>query len=295
MKNPTAHFYKEMPDANFSVDIVEGYAHRQGISIGPHWHEHLQIYYLTQGRASLVCGNSRMEVGPGNLIVINSCEMHSTLESRSEDLRYFILRIDPSFLFSNQVDACQAKYISPLSQNLICFHNLIENDAQIIECVKTAIKEYKEEKVGYELEVKAAIYHLLVLLLRGYVDRILTQEEFDERAGRMKRLAPVFQFIEDNYADKITASGLARRANLSLSHFCRVFKQVSGKTVTDYVNDSRLEKAVSLLAEGEKNITEIALSCGFYDANYFSRVFKKHFRISPVAFRKSGSPEGSPM
>lgn len=280
------HYYKKMPDANFSVDILQRNAQVQEIPVGLHWHEHLQLYYLAEGRASLVCGNNHIDAGPGSLIVVNSCEMHSSLKCCSNDLRYYILRIDLSFLFSNQVDACQAKYISPLSQGLICFHNFIEDDSQITCCVKKAIEEYDAKRIGYELEVKASVYHLLVLLLRSYIDKIYTQEDFDARVDRMKSLSPLFQFIEENYAEKITAHSLAQRANLSLSHFCRIFKQVAGKTVTDYINDSRLTKAVLLLADNNQNITGIALDCGFYDANYFSRIFKKRFGISPMEFRK---------
>lgn len=286
VENIASYYYKEMPDNDFSVDIIQKYSHVSEIPVGLHWHEHLQLYYLAEGNASLQCSGCRIDAGPDDLIVINSNEVHSALECRSGDLHYYILRIAPSLLYSNQVDACQAKYISPLSQNLICFKNFIDNDSKIISCVKNIIKEYESKGTGYELEVKASIYHLIVLLLRKYIDRIITQNEFDARIGRMKILAPIFQYIEENHGEKITARILARRANLSLSHFCRIFKQTAGKTSTDYINDNRLEKAAQLLIEGSRNITEIALSCGFYDANYFSRTFKKRFSISPTKFRQ---------
>lgn len=285
MKNKVIHYYKDMPDTNFSVDIIKC-SGCQEVSIGLHWHEHLQLYYIEEGSASLICGSSNIDAPSESLIVINNNEVHSFLQSCSPNIKYYILRIDPSFLFSNPVDICQAKYLSPLFQNLIYFQNLIENDENITKCVKEAIYEYENKAIGYELEIKASVYHLIVLLLRKYIKNIFTQKEFSTRASRLKSLTPIFNYIEKNYAEKITSKSLAKLSNLSLSHFCRIFKWVTGKTVTEYINDYRLDSAVSLLNKSDENITEIALNCGFYDANYFSRAFKKRFKISPKNFRK---------
>ncbi|SJT88036.1 L-rhamnose operon regulatory protein rhaS [Clostridioides difficile] len=62
---------------------------------------------------------------------------------------------------------------------------------------------------------------------------------------------------------------------------------MTGKTTTDYINGIRLEKAVNYLNKGDLNITEIALRCGFDSINYFSRLFKKHYNVSPTQFKKT--------
>jgi AraC-like DNA-binding protein len=57
-------------------------------------------------------------------------------------------------------------------------------------------------------------------------------------------------------------------------------------TLTDYINTKRLQRAVSLLRSSGNSIQEVAEQCGFLDMNYFSRLFKRYYGISPREFRK---------
>jgi AraC-like DNA-binding protein len=274
-----------MPDSDFCVDIFKKNNVKRGGSVRLHWHEHLQFYYFVKGEALLECGHNRFEVSPGSIVVINSNELHY-LESLSDDLEFYTIRIDPTFLFSNQVDLLQAKYLAPLASNRISFRNLIEKDTGILECITKILQEYNLKKVGYELSVKASIYQLIVLLLRGYVFKILSEKEFEEKTRSLKRFNTVLQFLEDNYDKKIYLKELADSVNLSECHFCRTFKQITGKTLTDYVNKIRLEKAAYFLKQTDLSITEISLKCGFDSISYFNRLFNKYYKISPTKFRK---------
>lgn len=286
MKNFNTYWLREMPDSDFCVDIFKKNNVKCGGSVRLHWHEHLQFYYFVEGEALLECGHSRFEVSPGSIVVINSNELHY-LESLSDDLEFYTIRIDPSFLFSNQVDLLQTKYLAPLASNRISFRNLIENDIEILECITKTLQEYNLKKVGYELAVKASIYQLIVLLLRGYVCKILSEKAFEEKARSLKRFNTVLQFLEDNYDKKISLKELADSANLSECHFCRTFKQITGKTLTDYVNKIRLEKAADILKQTDLSVTEISLKCGFDNISYFNRLFSKYYEISPTKFRKA--------
>ncbi|WP_156990847.1 helix-turn-helix domain-containing protein, partial [Caproicibacter fermentans] len=124
-------------------------------------------------------------------------------------------------------------------------------------------------------------------LTRGYVCKILSEKEFEEKTRSLKHFNTVLQFIEDNYDKKIRLKELADSANLSACHFCRTFKQITGKTLTNYVNEIRLEKAACFLKQTDLNITETALKCGFDSISYFNRLFSRHYKISPTKFRKA--------
>ena len=286
MNDSSTYFYRKMPNENFCVEIFLKEDIKLGGNFKTHWHECLQLYYFVTGKASLECGHNRFEVSLGSVTIVNSNELHY-LESLSDDLTFYVIRIDPTFLFSNQVDLLQSKYLAPLAQNRITFQNLMENDAQILDCVTNTIQEYYSKQIGFELAVKSHIYQLIVLLLRGYVSKILTKNEFEEKARSLKRLDVVLHIIENNYAEKIHLKELADTVNLSVCHFCRIFKQITGKTTTDYINGVRLEKAASFLEQADFNITEIAIKCGFDSVNYFSRLFRKYYNTSPTKFREA--------
>ncbi|MFT8929091.1 MAG: helix-turn-helix transcriptional regulator [Sporolactobacillus sp.] len=67
-------------------------------------------------------------------------------------------------------------------------------------------------------------------------------------------------------------------------NYCRVFKALTGKSTTEYVNALRLEHAARLLKSG-MTVTEAAFSSGFDNLNYFSRRFRRDYGITPSAFK----------
>lgn len=283
--NNKDNYFNRVGQESF-VDIFKKADIKNGQNFPRHWHEHLQIYYFISGTAKLECGKSNFKVQANDLVIVNPNELHY-LESTSNNLVFYTIRFEPSFLFSNHVDLLQTKYLTPITLNRIEFNNLIRDDTELIELVKKVLMEYFNKKTGYELAIKACIYYFVVILLRNHVQCILTQSELVEKEATLIRFQPVFEMIEHKYNEKITLSELANIVGLSVHHFCRSFKQLTGKTTTDYINNIRLDKSIYYLKQTDYNITEIALMCGFENSNYFSRIFKKYHSISPSQYRNS--------
>ena len=283
MKDMGNYYCKDMPNRNFSVDIMLSKTWGSGSNFKEHWHEHLQVFYFINGKGFLRCNQKCFNVVQGDVVIINSRELHY-FESLSDDFKFYLIRIDLPFLFSDQVDLCQTKYLSPLSQNFILFKNLIKDDHEIINCINTIIKEYFIKEIGYELAVKANLYNLVVLLLRNYTDEFVTKKKLTFKISNFKRFYEVFGFIDSNYNKKICATDLSNIAHVSTYYFCRIFKQMTGKTPTEYINEVRLKKSIELLKNCTMTITEIAINSGFNDVNYFSRLFKKKYGVSPTKF-----------
>ena len=128
--------------------------------------------------------------------------------------------------------------------------------------------EFSGRLPGFELSVKSLLYRVLTLLLRGYVDVRLTETESRARLRNLERFEPIFHYIEKNYTEDLTVDGLARLALLSRFHFSRLFRQLTGRTVTDYVNRIRINKSEYLLRNTHKTIAEVAMSTGYNDLSY---------------------------
>lgn len=286
MKDYKNYFSKKMPDIHFGVDIFPKNNLTRGQKLKTHWHEHMQLYYFICGSAVLECNVKRFIVRAEDIVVINSNELHY-MESLSDDLQFYVIRVDLPFLFSNQVDLCQTKYLAPLSQNRITLLNLIRDDMEVLNCVVKTIDEYFTKSIGFELAVKSSIYQLIVLLLRGHIQKIITRDEFSSKVNSLKRFDSILTFITEHYTEKISAKILAEKANVTIFYFCRIFKQLTGKTMTNYINELRLEKSLAYLQKNDLNITEVALNCGFEGVNYYSRLFRKHYHMSPTSFREN--------
>lgn len=85
----------------------------------------------------------------------------------------------------------------------------------------------------------------------------------------------------------LSLKSLADQLNVSPAYLSGLFKKECKCTLTDYVNKMRIEQAIGLLRNTEKQVQTIAYECGFQDPNYFIRIFKKYTGMTPNQYRKS--------
>ena len=99
----------------------------------------------------------------------------------------------------------------------------------------------------------------------------------------------VIVMIESNLASDLTLSVLANTLNINASYLSTVFKKETGKTVTGYVNEKRIELAQELLKTTNLQVQTIAQYCGIVDVHYFTRLFKKLTGVSPKQYREENN------
>ena len=126
----------------------------------------------------------------------------------------------------------------------------------------------------------------LVKLLQRYGRRRPEDIELSSKftAERYQR---VLRYIQKRLDRTITVDELAREVGMSPSHFSRVFKETLGSTPMQYVLAYRIEQAVAMMAEPNRQLGEIALACGFADQAHFTRSFKQVIGQTPRSYRAS--------
>ena len=97
----------------------------------------------------------------------------------------------------------------------------------------------------------------------------------------------VFGYIQEHIAENFSLDDAASFAGVSSFYLSKLFKEETGETFINYVTDRRLEKGRIMLCETELSIKEISAEIGYNDQNYFSRIFKNKFGISPTDFRNT--------
>ena len=100
-----------------------------------------------------------------------------------------------------------------------------------------------------------------------------------------ERMNRVCQFIHERLDQTLFLPDLARLVHLSEGAFSRFFRLHTGKTFPEFVNELRIGRACRLLAEGERNVTEIAFACGFSNLSNFNRQFLQLKKSTPTEFR----------
>jgi AraC-like DNA-binding protein len=105
-----------------------------------------------------------------------------------------------------------------------------------------------------------------------------------------ERMDRVFQFLVSEADEPVRLSDAARVLNLSEGAFSRFFRIHTGKTFPAFRNELRVGRACTLLIEGDLNITEVALHCGFMNLSNFNRQFRKLKGMNPHEFRQRFRP-----
>ncbi len=100
------------------------------------------------------------------------------------------------------------------------------------------------------------------------------------------KIYSVANYIHNHYAEELTLDFLAQKFFISSFYLSRQFKSVTGFTLTDYIQMTRIRNVQALLVNTETPIAEAASSCGFFSFSQFNRTFRKHIGMSPSAYRK---------
>ena len=109
-----------------------------------------------------------------------------------------------------------------------------------------------------------------------------------------RRMLRARDAIDRAYAEPLDIPSLAAVANVSEAHFIRTFKNTFGETPHRYLQRRRVERAMFLLRETGKPVTDVCLDVGFASVATFSRTFGEIVGMTPTDYRSTGKPINAP-
>lgn len=95
----------------------------------------------------------------------------------------------------------------------------------------------------------------------------------------------ILRYIEENITENLSLQMVSEKVNLTKEYTSYIFKKEMNNTLTNYINERKMLYAKKLISDGEMRLSEIASHLGYNNYHYFSYLFKKHFNISPIAFK----------
>lgn len=250
-----------------------------------HAHDYIEIAYVMSGEGKYIIEGQNFDIKEGDLLVFNPGVHHQAVYDPKAEVKateFFIGFIDVTLKagMKNYIEVPQGGYI---------IHTTGELKQRIFKICSSMSAESAIKWQGRYYMLKAYLMQLLLLLVREQVEIPTPRKGYSfESVNKKYVVEQVVSYFEDHYSEKISLDTIAENTYMSPFYISRVFKSETGDTPIHHLIKIRLEKAMELLKTEENvNIQEVAARVGYDDAYHFSKLFKKHFGMSPSQAKKA--------
>lgn len=266
------------------LHIVE--RHKKEFSYPLHRHKEYELNFVEHATGvKRIVGDSVEVIGEYDLVLIAAENLEHVWEQgdcHSDDIREITMQFSPSLIGQDLLSKNQFSSISKmltLAERGLCF------PISGIMRVYPFLDKLASEPVSFVQLLR----FMSVLYTLSCCDgaRVLASSTFAhaEQSVDSRRVQKVKQYVSEHFHEQITLDLLADMVGMTPSGFSRFFKLRTGKSLSDYVIDTRLGVAARLLVDTAKNISEICYECGFNNVSNFNRIFKAKRGITPKEFR----------
>lgn len=167
----------------------------------------------------------------------------------------------------------------------------LENIFSNRKTIKDACEKYSlnfNEFIGYFKELPSFTHKQMsayIDILKICIKNVLTEKMLKPNSAFFSN--KILIYIQENYTERISVKELCRKFGITEKTLYQIIKKLTDKTVNNFITDLRINRAISLLQNGNLSISEIADKTGFDDYNYFIRLFKKRTGFTPLNYRKN--------
>lgn len=251
-----------------------------------HWHNDLEFVYVCEGSIRMGINSESRVLHKGDMAICSSGDIHYYDSSNQESTILIII-------FSPQLIGCTANW--PQEFRLLTpFINgsgvMLEQPAGILparasELMQQLNRESNESLPHHDMYITGMLYELCGMILRHLQLEPAGLSNDKRRLNNIKMIQQVLDYIESNYSNEITLEDAARLASMSIFHFSRFFKSITGMSFISYLNNIRVNRAEEMILSTNQTIIDIALECGFTNVRTFNRVFKQFRNCAPTSLR----------
>lgn len=237
----------------------------------PHSHQHMELFYIVGGRGQFLIQGRLYPVLANQLVIINPGILHTEVSLNAQPLEYLVLGIEGIEL---AVDESTNSGFSILEH--------IEN-AEITSCMRNILREMEQKLDGYEEVCQAYMEILTIRLMRS---THLTVPANPQTFPINRQCAAVKRYIDQHFKEPLTLDQLAEEVHMNKYYLSHAFKREFGIPPINYMNSQRIEESKYLLAETDLSLSQIGRLLGFSSLSYFSQVFRRTQKISPIEYRQ---------
>ncbi len=225
-----------------------------------HHHPYYEIIMYFSGNGSINFGEKKYFLEAGNIAFIHPNTQHKSFFKKGNET------ISVGFY----CDEMPYKITTPVV--------ILNNIKEVSNAVTAIYREVRTQPPFYQ--EKAAV-HMENIILE------MARSSYQASAKRADELTSIYNYLCENYADKINFKIISNEAGFNYDYFRRVFKNKFGISPQNLLIEKRFEAAKELIEASSLPITDIVMSCGFSNASQFSRMFRDKFGTTPTIYRNN--------
>ena len=247
-----------------------------------HYHPEMEIAYVNGGSGKRHIGNHISYYSDGDLIFIGANLPHFGFTDRlTENKSEVVIQVREDFLGEIFFEAPEMKAIRQLfvrsKQGVVFYGKTKENVGNKIESLLELSK----------FDRLIAFLSILQELAESDEYTLLNVENvaLESKPQDTARLDTIYNYVGEYFKQTISLKDISDQVSMTEQAFSRYFKNKTGKTFTQFVNEYRLVHACKLLSEQHLSITDICFESGFNNFSHFNKKFKEFTGKSPSKYR----------
>ena len=233
-------------------------------------HQSLMIVFVLDGNCKVKRFSHVDEFKEGDVFFINPHEVVSIVSSSGCIVEW--IEMDTALLNHDDHDAL----------NVLCMTGSLgslDQEKEMADVYRDCV--FTKNLLLYALQKEEVFHEIKEALISDYHEM---KKHISE--DQMMWVLSLHSKIVENLNQKISLQDLAEQFNMKKSNLATQYKQLTGRTLLEWVNLQRLKKAEELLMFKDDSHQEIIRQCGFSDSKYFYRYFMEEFNMTPAAWKE---------
>ena len=239
-------------------------------------HVHINWYELTiaiEGSGTIITNDEPVNISKGDIYLSFPCDFHEIISSSDAPLKYDFI----SFNSNNPTIKKELKRI--VYETYFCEQRVFRDEA-VSSAVSLALSEISLKKKYHTEVLSSVLEQTLFLIIRN----------FDKNKNEHKKLSinaadelcfQIMHYIDTHIHAITNLADLSRVFRFNYSYLSKLFKNTTGKTISDYYQTRRLDTARLLIIEKKLKINQIAETLNYSSLYSFSKAFKSKYGVSP--------------
>lgn len=286
----------------------------EGRNVPIHWHNEIEFCLPRKGTAVCQIYQESYTIPAGSAILIGSNVPHSCHSLTGESVLYSSIIAAPEFISGEIGGDVERKCMRPFLEGSAgpCIRidggeadgtesNGIGADGtesngigaesrRLLQMLDEIDRLYTEKPLCHELRIKGLLCEILAALLpeayRNPANKRL--QSVPASSAELERLQLTLDYLHQHYDSVVSLQELADLTHLSREACCRSFRRMTGKSITEYLQEYRVTQSLPLIRSGRYSISQVAELCGFSNASRFAAAFRKRMGINPGHYHKEG-------